>query len=129
MKKLFLSLGLFAFVAVNSVQAMEYGFDKAHTHVGFSVKHILSMVPGEFKDYDGTFSFDPKKPEASKINVTIQTASVSTDNEMRDHHLQSPDFFDAAKYPTLTFVSKSVEKGEGENKYKVTGDLTIHNVT
>ncbi len=129
MKKLFLSFGLFAFVAVGSVQATEYGLDKAHTHVGFSVKHILSMVPGEFKDYDGTFSFDPKKPEASKIKVTIQTASVNTGVEMRDHHLQTADFFDAEKYPTLTFVSKSVEKGDAENKYKVVGDLTIHGVT
>ena len=129
MKKLLLSLGLFAFVAATSVHATEYGFDKAHSHVGFSVKHILSMVPGEFKDYDGSFTFDAKRPEASKVDVTIQTASISTDNEMRDHHLQSPDFFDAAKYPTLTFKSTKVEKGEGENQYKVTGDLTIHGVT
>jgi len=129
MRKLVLSLGLIAFVAAASVQATEYGFDKAHTHIGFTVKHILSKVPGEFKDYDGTFTFDPKKPEASKIDVTIQTASISTGVDMRDHHLQSPDFFDAAKYPTLTFTSTKVEKGDGDNKYKVTGDLTIHGVT
>src|SRR5208282_603637 len=115
MKKLFLSLGLFAFVAVNSVQAMEYGFDKAHSYIGFTVKHILSKVPGEFKDYDGTFTFDPKKPEASQISVTIQAASISTDNDMRDHHLQSKDFFEVETYPTIIFTSTKVTKGDGEN--------------
>ena len=129
MKKIFLMLGVFAFLGASSVRATEYGFDKAHTHIGFSVKHILSKVPGEFKDYDGTFTFDPAKPEASKVQVTIQAASVNTGVEPRDHHLQSPDFFDVEKYPTLTFVSKRVEKGAGENKYNVTGDLTIHGVT
>src|SRR5581483_2212546 len=129
MKKLFLLSAIFAFCAVTSVNAAEYGFDKAHSHVGFTVKHILSMVSGEFKDYDGTFSFDPAKPESGKVDVTIQAASISTDNEMRDHHLQSPDFFDAAKFPTLTFKSTSVAKGDSDNKYKVTGDLTIHGVT
>ncbi len=128
MKKLLLSLAVFSFLAVTAVQAEEYGFDKGHSHIGFSVRHILSPVPGEFKDYDGTIIFDEKKPTAAKIDVTIQVASVSTDNEMRDHHLQSPDFFDAAKYPTITFKSKKVEVA-GDKTYKVTGDLTMHGVT
>lgn len=125
----FFTLFAVAFFAVSSINAAEYGFDKAHSHIGFSVKHILSKVPGEFKDYDGSFSFDPAKPESGKIDVTIQTASISTDNDMRDKHLQSPDFFDAEKYPTLTFKSTSVAKGEGDNKYIVVGDLTMHGVT
>lgn len=129
MKKYFLLSAALVFLAVTSVNAAEYGFDKAHSHIGFSVKHILSKVPGEFKDYDGSFSFDPANPESGKIDVTIQAASISTDNEMRDHHLQSPDFFDAEKYPTITFKSTSVSKGDGDNKYKVVGDLTIHGVT
>lgn len=129
MKKLFLLLAVSGFLAATSVNATEYGFDKAHSHVGFSVKHILSKVPGEFKDYDGTFSFDPANPTAGKIDVTIQTASISTDNEMRDHHLQSPDFFDAAKYPTIKFKSTGVAKGDGDNKYEAMGNLTIHGVT
>src|ERR1039458_3392367 len=111
MKKFFLLSAASAFLAVASVHAAEYGFDKAHSHIGFSVKHILSKVQGGFKDYDGSFSFDPAKPEAGKIDVTIQTASIDTGVEMRDHHLQSPDFFDAAKYPTITFKSTSVEIG------------------
>jgi polyisoprenoid-binding protein YceI len=129
MKKLFVFLAAFSFLAVSTVRAEVYGFDKAHSNVGFTVRHILSPVRGEFKDYDGTVHFDPAKPEASKINVTIQVASVSTDNEMRDHHLQTPDFFDAAKYPTITFKSTSVTKGDSDNKYSVVGDLTMHGVT
>ncbi len=123
-----MALTVFGFLAAASANATEYGFDKAHSHVGFSVKHILSMVPGEFKDFDGSFSFDEKKPESSKVNVTIQTASVNTNMEKRDAHLQSADFFDAVKFPTLTFVSTKVEAA-GDKKYKVTGDLTIHGVT
>lgn len=129
MRKLLLSSVVFCFLAATAVHATEYGFDKAHSHIGFSVTHILSKVPGEFKDYDGSFTFDPAKPQASKVKVTIQVASISTDNEMRDNHLKSPAFFDAAKYPTITFVSRKVTKGEGDNKYQVEGNLTIHGVT
>lgn len=129
MKKILWLLVALSLSTVSAVNATEYGFDKAHTHVGFSVKHILSMVQGEFKDYDGTFSFDPAKPEAGKVDVTIQTASISTDNDMRDHHLQSADFFDAATNPTITFKSTAVAKGDSDNQYKVTGNLTMHGVT
>ena len=127
-KKLFSLLAVLGFLAVTTVRAEEYGFDKAHSHIGFSVKHILSKVQGQFKDYDGSFSFDPKNPEAGKVDVTIQAASIDTNNEMRDKHLQSPDFFDAEKLPTLTFKSTKVTAA-GENKYQVAGDLTLHGVT
>ncbi len=128
MKKFFALFVALGFLAAANVHAEVYGFDKAHSQIGFTVKHILNLVHGEFKEYDGTIKFDEKKPEASKIDVTIQTASISTDNEMRDHHLQSPDFFDAEKNPTLTFKSTKVEKA-GDNQYKVTGNLTMHGVT
>lgn len=129
MKKLFLLLAVSGLLAATSVNATEYGFDKAHSHIGFKVKHILGMVPGEFTDYDGAFNFDPAKPEASKVKVTIQAASINTDNGMRDNDLRSEKYFDVAKYPTLTFVSTKVTKGDGENKYNVLGKLTIHGVT
>jgi polyisoprenoid-binding protein YceI len=128
MKKLFSLLAVAGFLTASSGLAEDFGFDKAHTHVGFSVKHILSKVDGEFKDYDGTFSFDPKDASKDKINVTIQAASVSTDNDMRDHHLQSPDFFDAVKFPTITFKSTQVT-ATTDNKYEVAGNLTLHGVT
>ena len=129
MRKFLLPLAVLGFLAATAVNAMEYGFDKAHSHIGFTVTHILSKVPGEFKDYDGSFTFDPAKPEHSKVKVTIQAASINTDNEMRDHHLQSPAFFDVEKFPTLEFVSTKVSKGEGDNKYEVAGKLTLHGVT
>jgi len=129
MRKFFFAFAVFSLLVGSAVNAKEYVFDKAHSHVGFTVKHVLSMVPGEFKEYDGSFSFDEKKPEASKVKVTIQAASINTNVDRRDAHLKSPDFFDVEKFPTLTFVSKKVSKGEGENKYKVEGDLTIHGVT
>lgn len=128
MKKLLLFLTAGVLVLASSSYATEYGFDRAHTHVGFSVKHILGMVPGQFKDYDGTFSFDEKKPTSSKIAVTIQAASISTDNDMRDNHLKTAEFFDVEKFPVLTFLSKKVSPA-GENKYKVEGALTIHGVS
>jgi polyisoprenoid-binding protein YceI len=129
MRRTYLLLAAVAFLSFTTVQAEEYGFDKAHTHIGFTVQHLLTKVPGEFRDFDGSFTFDPNKPEASSISVTIQAASVNTDNDRRDHHLQSADFFDVEKFPTLTFNSTSVSKGDGDNKYDVVGDLTIHGVT
>jgi polyisoprenoid-binding protein YceI len=128
MKRFLLFLAAFSFLAVSVVRADVYGFDKAHSQIGFAVRHILSPVHGEFKDYDGTIHFNPKNPVASKINVTIQAASISTDNDMRDHHLMSKDFFDVGKYPTITFKSSKVT-ATGENKFKVEGSLTIHGVT
>lgn len=129
MKKLVLLLAALGFLAATSGNATEYGFDKAHSHIGFKVKHILGMVPGEFKDYDGSFSFDPDHPESSKVKVTIQADSINTDNEMRDKDLRGGHFFDVEKYPTLSFVSTKVLKGDGDNKYNVEGKLTIHGVT
>ncbi len=130
MKKLLLLLAGILVGAAVPAQAVEYAFDKAHTHIGFSVKHILGMVPGEFRDYDGAFSFDEKKPEAANVKIVIKSDSINTDNEMRDKHLRSPDFFDTEKFPDLTFVGKKNRKIEGsENKYALVGDLTLHGVT
>ena len=128
MKKFFSFIAVLGLLAATTAYAEDYGFDKAHSQVGFAVKHVLSLTRGEFKDYDGTISFDEKKPEASKIDVTIQVNSIDTANEMRDHHLKTPEFFDVEKNPTITFKSTKVVKA-GDKKYKVTGDLTLHGVT
>lgn len=122
-----LVLGL-ALLAAPALYAADYEFDKAHSHVGFSVRHILSNVVGEFTDYTGGFSFDEKKPEASKVDVTIQAASINTGNEKRDGHLKTADFFEVDKFPTLAFKSSKVTSAGG-NKYTVAGDLTMHGVT
>lgn len=102
--------------------------DAAHSHAGFSVRHLMvSNVRGEFQKLSGTVRFDAARPEATKIEVTIDVASVNTREPKRDDHLRSADFFDVANHPSITFVSRSVRrKDEG---FAVTGDLTIHGVT
>jgi polyisoprenoid-binding protein YceI len=105
-----------------------YVFDKSHSTLGFQVRHLFSTVPGKFDDFTGTITYDEANPENSSVEVTIKTASVDTGVKMRDDDLRSPNFFDAAKYPEITFKSKSV-KMTGNNTAEVTGDLTMHGVT
>jgi polyisoprenoid-binding protein YceI len=110
-------------------QAATWTVDKVHTNVKFSVSHlVISDVEGSFKTFDGTM--DATKPDFSdaKISFTADVASISTDNEMRDNHLKSPDFFDAAKYPQIKFVSTSFVP-HGNSKYTLVGNLTIRDVT
>jgi len=103
--------------------------DAAHTNVGFSVKHLMiSTVRGSFGDVKATLILDEKKLKDAKVEATIAIASITTGNAKRDGHLLSPDFFDAAKYPTMSFKSSSV-KPAGKGKLKVKGLLTIKDVT
>jgi polyisoprenoid-binding protein YceI len=109
-------------------EAGTFTLDAAHSHVGFAVRHMMiSNVRGEFTKLEGTVSYDPSRPEATAVSVTIDAASVSTREERRDQHLKSPDFFDVAAYPNLTFVSKSAKKGP--NGLELLGSLTIHGTT
>jgi polyisoprenoid-binding protein YceI len=108
---------------------MAWELDTAHTQIEFSVKHMMvATVRGRFNDFSGELNLDEANPAASSVKITIQTASIDTGNDGRDGHLRSPDFFDVAQYPTVTFVSKRVE-ALGEARYRITGDLTIHGVT
>ncbi|MEJ5306514.1 MAG: YceI family protein [Ignavibacteria bacterium] len=103
--------------------------DKAHSKIGFSVTHLLiSEVEGHFKDFDLKVVSTKDDFVDAKIEFTAKTASIFTDNEKRDEHLKSDDFFNSEKYPEMKFVSKSFKK-VGKNKYKLTGDLTIRDVT
>lgn len=107
---------------------MAWTIDATHSHVGFSVRHmVVSTVRGEFRTFTGTVNFDEANPAASSVEAEVQTASISTHDDNRDNHLRSADFFDAEKYPTITFKSTSVEKAGDD--YKVTGDFTLHGVT
>lgn len=109
--------------------AADYELDASHTQVGFATKHLMvSTVKGEFQKVSGKVSYDPKKPEATVIEVTIDTTSINTRDPKRDGHLKAPDFFDAEKFPTATFKSTKVEKA-GAGKLKVVGDLTIKGIT
>ena len=112
-----------------SVQAQTWNFDKAHSTIGFSARHMLiANVSGKFEDYDGKVMFDGKNIGAGMVDLTINVQSINTDNDKRDQHLRSSDFFDMDKYPTITFKSTKVVKGEGNN-FKLTGDLTMKGVT
>lgn len=99
--------------------------DPAHSTAGFAVKHMkVTTVRGTFDKFTSTLDLDDHDLTHSKVDVTIDAASVNTRNEKRDGHLKSPDFFDAQKCPQITFHSKKIAKAGG--KYKVTGDLTMH---
>jgi len=103
--------------------------DPAHTSVEFSVRHMMiSNVKGQFQKTSGTIATTGSDPASAVVDATIDASSVDTRVERRDMHLKSPDFLDVAKYPTITFKSTKVEAG-GPNKWKVTGDLTLHGVT
>ena len=124
---LLLALGLA--IAGSALSATEtFVFDKAHTLVGFRIRHWLTKVDGRFRDFDGHIRLDRARPEDSKVDVTIQAASIDTGVENRDKHLRSADFFDVEKNPTITFVSTKVVP-KGKDLYEVTGDLTLHGVT
>jgi polyisoprenoid-binding protein YceI len=103
--------------------------DPAHTNVEFTVRHMMiSNVKGQFQKTSGTITTNGSDPASATIDATIDASSVDTRVEKRDMHLKSPDFLDVAKYPTITFKSTKVEAA-GPNKWKVTGDLTLHGVT
>lgn len=129
MKKVILGLLLVASLFSTSLFAKEYDVDKAHTNVGFKIKHLqISNVNGNFKDYSAVIDFDPTNYEFKKLEATIKVASVNTENQTRDNHLQQDDFFKAKKYPDMTFVMKKYEKTSKE-KGKMTGTLTIAGVS
>ncbi len=105
-----------------------YGFDKAHSAIGFKVRHNgLIDIPGFFRDFTGTISYDAKDVDKSTVEFTAKATSVDTGVGGRDNHLRSADFFEVAKFPDVTFKSSKVEKkGKG---WMVTGDFTMKGVT
>ncbi|PVG84221.1 polyisoprenoid-binding protein [Nocardioides gansuensis] len=106
----------------------DYTLDVAHSRIGFVARHaMVTKVRGQFADFEGTAQIDAANPSASKVDLTIQVASVDTRNADRDGHLKSGDFFDAETYPTMRFVSTDVARDGDE--WTITGDLTIKDVT
>ncbi|NTU58976.1 MAG: polyisoprenoid-binding protein [Chlorobiaceae bacterium] len=109
--------------------ASTWSIDPDHSSVGFKVKHLMvSNVRGSFEKYTGVVDIDDKDITKSKVDVTIDPNSINTNVQKRDEHLRSADFFDVAKFPIMTFVSKKWTNA-GQGAMKVTGDLTIHGVT
>ena len=106
----------------------EWNMDKVHSNIYFDVRHIFSTVRGKFDDFSGKILVDTEKPEASSVSFEVEVKSVNTFIGQRDTHLRSGDFFDAGKFPLMTFKSKSVKHIEGD-KYMMTGLFTIKDVT
>jgi polyisoprenoid-binding protein YceI len=113
--------------AIAEVQTWQ--IDPNHTAAQFSVRHMgISTVRGAFTKVGGSAQYDPSDPSRTSIEATIDAASVDTRVSMRDNDLKSPNYFDVAKFPTITFKSKEVQSA-GEGKLRIAGDLTIHGVT
>lgn len=125
-----LLLGLLSFGATASAQdAPTWKIDPVHSNVLFRIKHLgVGYVFGEFNKKGGTIEFDPKNPASASIDLVIDTESVDTNVDKRDNHLRSPDFFEVKQFPKATFKSKKWVK-RSEDRFDVTGDLTVHGVT
>jgi polyisoprenoid-binding protein YceI len=129
MKKIYLSLFILLATVFMATAQTTWKADVAHSKVQFSISHmVISEVTGRFKDFDATLVQTNDDLSDSKLSATIKVNSINTDNEKRDGHLKSADFFDAEKYPEMTFVSKSFTKS-GKDTYKISGDLTMHGIT
>lgn len=131
LKKSLLALSLGSLLFGAQAMAADYKIDKEgqHAFVNFKISHLgYSWLYGTFNDFDGSFSFDAAKPEASKVKVELNTASVDSNHAERDKHLRSADFLNVAKHPTATFESTSV-KSTGEGSADITGNLTLNGVT
>jgi polyisoprenoid-binding protein YceI len=129
MKRLISYIMVLALLVPLDLLAATYILDPAHTTIGFKVKHLMiANVKGNFEKFNGTVVIDEKDITKSTVNVAIDIASINTGIGKRDEHLRSGDFFDAVKYPAMTFVSTRVEKA-GADRLKVYGNLTIRGVT
>ena len=123
---LFFLLFIFILVPFQAV-AQQWNLDSVHTNFYFDVKHTYATVRGQFLDFTGDVFFDPGNLDKSRFDFVIKVDTVDTKIGKRDTHLRSPDFFDAAKYPVITFKSSKVTKEE-ESKVIVEGTLTIKDV-
>lgn len=129
MQKIFISLLIIVISVFIANAQTTWNTDVVHSNVQFSVSHmVISEVTGGFVDFDATLIQTKDDFSKSTLQATIKTNTINTNNEKRDAHLKSADFFDAENFPEITFISKSFEKS-GKNKYKITGDLTMHGVT
>lgn len=105
-----------------------FAIDLGHSEAAFEVRHLITKVRGRFTAFDGTITFDAGSPASSSVAFTIQARSIDTSQAQRDEHLRSADFFDVEKFPVLTFTSTAVA-ARGGDRYDVTGELTIRDVT
>ncbi|MFM7079977.1 MAG: YceI family protein [Bacteroidota bacterium] len=129
MKKTFLLCAATAISMAATAQTTRWDIDPTHSQVTFTATHLLiTEVTGNFKNYSGNVLADKPDFSDAKVDFSIKVNSIDTDNEMRDNHLKSDDFFNAEKFPEMNFKGKQM-KAAGKGKYKLTGDLTIRDVT
>jgi polyisoprenoid-binding protein YceI len=123
MKRL-LFIPILLFFTLSFAKASEYVIDTSHSHVSFSIKHLMiSTVKGEFKNYEADIDFDASSKKFNKIEAIITASSIDTGNQKRDDHLRSPDFFEVDKFPDIKFVATTISAD------KIVGNLTIRDVT
>ena len=128
-KSLALGLAVASIASISVAKPVDYTIDPTHTATVFTWNHFGFSTPSaNFSDIQGTISVDNARPVNSAVNVTIPLSSLNTNVKALDDHLKNADFFDAEKYPNITFKSTKVQ-ALGQNKYKITGDLTVKNVT
>jgi polyisoprenoid-binding protein YceI len=129
MKKIAITLSAFLVLTAFTTVINTWQNDDPHSQLGFTVTHLgIADVSGTFNDFDVTVKSSKPDFSDASFEMTAKSASIDTRVEARDNHLKSADFFDAAKYPTIDFKSTSIKKA-GTNKYKLTGDLTLHGIT
>jgi polyisoprenoid-binding protein YceI len=121
-------LALFALAALPALAQDTYKIDPVHSEVSFKIRHLLAKTSGRFTKFTGTIKMDTADISKSSVEVSIEAASINTDNEARDKHLKTPEFFGVEQFPTITFKSTSV-KEVAKGKLEVTGDFTLHGVT
>lgn len=124
----FTGLAMNDIIDSDDVRSTEWEIDTAHSAINFTINHFFTPVDGTFEDYDATVLFDPEDLEGSQLDVTIPVTSINTRNDRRDGHLQSEDFFNAERWPNISFVSNTIES-RGNNEFVAIGELTIRDVT
>lgn len=117
-----------AFSVTNAVASETYNFDQSHSTIGFKVRHLLGSAVGKFKQFNGTIELDREHVESSAVSARIAVRSIDTGIAKRDDHLRSAEFFDVAKFPEITFKSRSVKRTSPQSG-DITGDFTMHGVT
>jgi len=132
MKKTLTTLVAVAALTFGAKAQTNWNVDASHSKLGFAVTHMMvSETEGKFKVYEGKVT--SVKPDAdftdAKVEFSVDAASINTDDEKRDGHLKSPDFFDVEKFPKITFVSTSMKPGKVKGTYTLVGNLTMHGVT
>ncbi|PWN05647.1 YceI family protein [Rhodohalobacter mucosus] len=124
----FLFAAAYTTVDNKTADATSWEIDKAHSAINFTINHFFTPVDGTFRDYSATVNFDPANLEESRIDVTIPVSGIDTRNERRDNHLMSEDFFNAAQWPNIRFVSSEIVE-DGEGGFIAKGEMTIRDIT